>query len=141
LNKNRAMTIVDTAAGRVQGKVVDGMQVFKGIPFGAPPVGELRFRPPQPAPSWDGVRVCEEFGRVAMQNPSPLETMFGAAAPEMDEDCLSLNVWTPACDDGRRPVMVWIHGGAFITGSGATPWYDGTPFARDDVVLVSINYR
>jgi para-nitrobenzyl esterase len=135
------MTIVETATGKVQGLVKDGVQVFKGIPYAAPPVDDLRFRPPQPAPRWDGVRECTSFGPIALQNPSPLETMFGAAPPAMDEDCLSLNVWTPATDDGKRPVMVWIHGGAFITGSGGTPWYDGRSFARDGVVLVTINYR
>src|SRR5438270_1326317 len=135
------MAIVETTAGKVQGTVADGVHVFKGIPFGAPPVGELRFRPPQPAPSWEGVRQCRDYGRVALQSPSPLERLFSARPPEMDENCLSLNVWTPACDDGKRPVMVWIHGGAFIMGSGSTPWYDGRPFAREDVVLVSINYR
>src|SRR5205807_1433023 len=67
--------------------------------------------------------------------------LFAAPAREMSEDCLSLNVWTPACDDAKRPVMVWIHGGAFLFGTGSTPWYDGRSFARDDVVLVTINYR
>src|SRR5437762_13927453 len=99
------MTIVETAAGKVQGKVIDGVHVFKGSPFAAPPVGELRFRPPQPAPAWDDVRVCDEFGPVAMQNPSPLGTMFGAEPPALNEDCLSLNVWTPGCDGGMRPVL------------------------------------
>src|SRR5438477_9149816 len=135
------MAIVETTAGKVQGTVADGVHVFKGIPFGAPPVGELRFRPPQPAPCWEGVRQCQDYGRVALQSPSPLERLFSARAPEMDEDCLSLNVWTPACDGGKRPVMVWIHGGAFVTGSSATPWYDGSTFARDGVVVVTINYR
>src|SRR5438270_716997 len=135
------MAIVETTAGKVQGTVADGVHVFKGIPFGAPPVGELRFRPPQPAPSWEGVRQCRDYGRVALQSPSPLERLFSARPPEMDENCLSLNVWTPACDDGKRPVMVWIHGGAFLYGTGATPWYDGRTFARSDVVLVTINYR
>ena len=81
-------------------------------------------------------------GPVAPQPPSPLETLFGSPEPAWDEDCLSLNVWTPGTDDRRRPVMVWIHGGAFVNGSGSTPWYDGTGFAvHGDVVVVTINYR
>jgi para-nitrobenzyl esterase len=78
---------------------------------------------------------------MAPQNQGAMERMFGAPPRPMDEDCLTLNVWTPACDDGKRPVMVWIHGGAFLYGTGATPWYDGRSFARDDIVLVTINYR
>src|SRR5207302_3000498 len=99
------------------------------------------FRPPQPAEPWTGVRDATRFGPTAPQNIGAMGRMFGAPPQPMDEDCLTLNVWTPACDDGKRPVMVWIHGGAFLFGTGATPWYDGRSFARDDVVLVTINYR
>jgi len=135
--------VVQTRSGRVQGEESGGIHVFKGIPYARPPVGELRFRPPQPDEPWQGVREATAFGSIAMQNPSPLESLFGAAPkPAMGEDCLHLNVWTPGLDGARRPVMVWIHGGAFVTGSGSTPWYDGTTFAtRGDVVLVTINYR
>src|SRR6478672_9882361 len=113
------VSVVETASGKVQGTVEDGVTVFRGIPFAAPPVGEL-----------------------SLQTPSPLEAMLGSQALDMSEDCLSLNVWTPAADGAKRPVMVWIHGGAFVTGSGSTPWYDGTSFARNtDVVLVTVNYR
>ncbi|MBV8691278.1 MAG: carboxylesterase/lipase family protein [Actinobacteria bacterium] len=136
------VSVVETASGKVQGTVEDGVAVFRGIPFAAPPVGELRFRPPQPAAPWPGTLEATAFGQVSMQTASPLETMLGAQALDMSEDCLSLNVWTPAADGAKRPVMVWIHGGAFVTGSGSTPWYDGTKFARNtDVVLVTVNYR
>ncbi len=135
------MTTVETTAGTVQGRVKDGICDFRGIPYAAPPVGELRFRPPQPAEPWVGVRDVTRFGPMAPQNQGAMERMFGAPPRPMDEDCLTLNVWTPACDDAKRPVMVWIHGGAFLYGTGATPWYDGRSFARDDVVLVTINYR
>src|SRR3954447_25137068 len=135
------MTIVETASGSVQGRVKDGINDFRGIPYAATPVGELRFRPPQPVEPWAGVRDATRFGPMAPQTLGAMEQMFGAPPRPMDEDCLTLNVWTPACDDGNRPVMVWIHGGGFLFGTGATPWYDGRSFARDDVVLVTINYR
>ena len=135
------MAIVETTAGAVEGRIKDGILDFRGIPYAAPPVGELRFRPPQPPAPWPGVRDATRFGPMAPQNQGAMERMFGAPPRPMDEDCLTLNVWTPACDDGKRPVMVWIHGGAFLYGTGATPWYDGRSFARDDVVLVTINYR
>ena len=91
---------------------------------------------------WTGVRPATSYGPVACQQPSPLEAMFESQRQPTSEDCLTLNVWTPALDGGRRPVMVWIHGGAFVTGSGSTPWYDGTSFAEHhDVVVVTVNYR
>jgi len=135
------MTTVETTTGAVQGRVTDGILDFRGIPYAAPPVGDLRFRPPQPRQPWSGVLDATRFGPVAPQNQGAMEAMFGAPPLAMDEDCLTLNIWTPACDDCKRPVMVWIHGGAFLFGTGATPWYDGRSFARDDVVLVTINYR
>jgi para-nitrobenzyl esterase len=137
------MTTVETTLGSVAGSVRDDVHVFKAIPYAAPPVGPLRFRAPQPAAPWAGTRDATHYGPVAPQTPSPMETMFGGPEPVQSEaDCLTLNVFTPAPDGARRPVMVWIHGGAFVNGSGATPWYDGTAFARNgDVVLVTINYR
>jgi para-nitrobenzyl esterase len=135
-------TTVETRDGKLRGSHHDGIRVFRGIPYAAAPTGTRRFRPPEPAAAWTGVRDALRAGPVAPQPPSPLESLFNAAAPEWNEDCLSLNVWTPALDDGRRPVMVWIHGGAFVNGSGSTPWYDGTRFAsRGDLVVVTINYR
>ncbi|MEL6109215.1 MAG: carboxylesterase family protein [Planctomycetota bacterium] len=110
--------------------------VFKGIPYAAPPLGPLRWRPPQPIKPWDGVRVCDTFGNKSLQKPGPV-----SRTGPFDEDCLYLNVWTSAAADAKRPVMVWIHGGALTSGSGQETAYDGTQFAKRDVVLVTINYR
>ena len=119
------------------------IEVFRGIPYALAPVGPLRFAPPVPISPWSGVRMTDRFGPMAPQVPGLLESMLDGGGVAVDEDnCLTLNVWTPACDHGNRPVMVWIHGGAFLTGGGAVSWYDGTRFATDgDVVVVTINYR
>ncbi len=136
-------TTAVTTAGEVRGKHHDGVNVFRGIPFAAPPIGGLRFRPPVPPTPWAGVLDTVHAGPVAPQLPSPLETMLGAPPPKWDEaQCLTLNVTTPGLDDARRPVMFWIHGGAFVNGAGSSPIYDGTKFARHgDVVVVTVNYR
>ena len=121
---------------------VSGRQVwtFKGIPYAAPPVGELRWRPPQPVAPWDTSRSCTEYGPAC-----PQPGMFGLlpfAASRSDEDCLYLNVWSPARSASERlPVMVWIHGGSFETGSGSMGIYHGRYLAARGVVVVTINYR
>ena len=136
------MTIADTRSGKVEGVEIDGVQVFKGIPYAAPPVGVRRWLPPAREDAWDGVRDASQFSAQSAQGAFAMNMMFGGEQPAISEDSLYLNVWTPACDDAKRPVLVWIHGGAFIFGSGDTPWYDGTQFARHgDVVVVTINYR
>ncbi|HUT34547.1 MAG TPA: carboxylesterase/lipase family protein [Planctomycetota bacterium] len=114
------------------------VHAYKGIPFAAPPVGDLRWRPPQAPKPWEGVRACTAFGPWCPQ-PQPL---MGRELGTLSEDCLYLNVWTPAHKPtDRLPVMVWIHGGGHTTGSGASTYYDGERLAREGVVLVTINYR
>src|SRR3954453_22830248 len=136
------MTIAATRSGKVEGVERDGVLVFKGIPFAAPPVGPRRFLPPAREDSWDGVRDATRFSADVAQADLPIARILGSSPGGSQEDGLYLNVWTPACDDARRPVMVWIHGGAFIWGASDTPWYDGTGFAlHGDVVVVTINYR
>jgi para-nitrobenzyl esterase len=114
----------------------DGVRVFKGIPYAAPPVGELRWRAPQPVDRWEGVRQAEAFGPICMQAQSTAQPV------SMSEDCLYLNVFTAATRAGeKRPVMVWLHPGGYTSGSGSQPAYDGDSFARKGVVIVTINYR
>ncbi len=137
-------TIVETRYGKVRGSDQRAVSVWKGIPFARPPVGELRFRPPLPPEAWAGIRDASEFGAVAPQavlrEGSPLGNRLTPG--QESEDCLYLNVWSPGADGKKRPVMVWIHGGAFTMGSGSTPLYDGTSFAEQgDVVVVTLNYR
>ncbi|HVN86086.1 MAG TPA: carboxylesterase/lipase family protein [Candidatus Binatia bacterium] len=135
-----AHTITRTQQGEVEGREKEGVLLFGGIPYAAPPTGPRRFRAPEPHDGWTGVRDARRFGPAA---PQPREEGL-TANPQVrwDEDCLTLNICTPACDDARRPVLVWIHGGGFRTGQGAIPWYNGTSFAtRGDIVTVSINYR
>jgi len=132
----------ETTSGRVEGLSSDGVHVFMGIPFARAPVGELRFRPPEAPEPWAGTRLAQRPGRIPLQPPSPLEATLGSQGFIQGEDCLRLNVWTPGLDDHRRPVMVWVHGGMFVTGTGATKWYSGRPFAvSSDVVVVTLNYR
>ncbi|WP_343244892.1 carboxylesterase family protein [Streptomyces sp. SID14478] len=136
------MSIVETAHGAVRGTVENGITVFRGIPYAAAPVGPLRFRPPAPVEPWQGIRETTAFGPTAPKNPyaAPLDALL--PDPDIAGDaCLNLNVWVPAPSDGPRPVMVWIHGGSLRNGSSAVPTYDGAAFARDGVVLVSLNYR
>lgn len=136
--------IVETTHGPVRGTRTGPVLRFAGIPYAAPPTGPRRFAAPEPPEPWTDPRDATRFGPRAPQNPSPLENMLGRPAdlPPVDEDCLNLNVWTPAADDARRPTMVWIHGGAFTTGAGSNPTYDGTALAaRGDVVVVTVNYR
>jgi para-nitrobenzyl esterase len=136
------MPIAVSRSGKVEGVERDGVLLFRGIPFAAPPVGPRRFRPPVREETWDGVRDATRFSAEIAQAELPIARVLGSAGGDSKEDGLYLNVWTPACDDAHRPVMVWIHGGAYIFGSGSVPWYDGTHFAQHgDVVVVTINYR
>ncbi|WP_210491841.1 carboxylesterase family protein [Patulibacter sp. SYSU D01012] len=137
------LPVVTTSRGAVRGVVDDDVAIFRGIPYAAPPVGPLRFAAPAPVAAWDGVRDATAYG------PTPTKPRY---APPFDamlsdpivpgDDVLNLNVWTPRPDgDAALPVLVWIHGGAFRSGTGAVGTYDGRAFARDGVVCVTINYR
>jgi len=132
---------VRTQAGMVQGTVDDGLAIYKGIPFAAPPLGDLRWRPPQPPAPWTGVRNADKFALGCMQIPLVLPAL-GIESFPVSEDCLYLNVWTPAkSPKDHLAVMVWIYGGGFTTGGTSIPLYDGTNLARKGVVVVSVAYR
>lgn len=141
------MTVVETQYGKVEGVEINGVNAFLGIPFAAPPVGELRWQAPVDAEPWSGVRVPGDFAaqswQPVMENMGPLGFAFNAReASNRNEDCLYLNVWSPGLDNRKRPVLVWIHGGGFSGGTGGTPMYEGTSLAqRGDAVVVTINYR
>ena len=133
--------IVRTSAGPVRGETVDGVHVFKGIPYAADPSGEHRFLPPRQVEPWSSVRDARAYGPTAPQPAAPPWRMDAGAAVSESESCLVLNVWS-ASPDGMRPVLVWLHGGGFSTGSGSQPWYDGSALARrGDVVVVTLNHR
>ncbi len=137
---NALQPVAKTASGAVRGSVADGVNRFMGIPYAAPPFGANRLRPPQPVEPWGGVRDATTFGPMPPQlpYPPPWDGLIPERAP-LGEDCLNLNIWTPDPGSAGLPVMVWIPGGMFEAGSGAS--YDGSRFARDGVVCVTINYR
>jgi para-nitrobenzyl esterase len=128
-----------TTAGIVQGEVVDGIGEFKGIPFAAPPVGDLRWKAPQPVQPWQGVKRTVAFGPGCLQGP--ILAQMGSAAAQ-SEDCLFIDVWTPANTPADKlPVIAWIYGGGFNSGATSVPMYDGANFAKQGVVFVSLSYR
>ncbi len=134
--------VIATAAGRIRGVHEGGVWAFRGVPYARAPVAGLRWRPPEPPAKWSGIREARAFGPIAPQSPPSPVTAIPGDTVESDEDCLSLNVWTPALDGRPRPVMVWLHGGGFTSGNGASSLYDPTGLVvRGDVVVVSLNYR
>jgi len=135
--------IVETSDGRLRGREQRGIRSFLGIPYARPPVGLYRFRAPERAERWSGVRDALRFGPAALQPSLPLlRSVALAGGGRQAEDCLYLNVWTPGLDGARRPVLVWIHGGGFLIGSGGLRLYDGAGLARrGDLVVVTLNYR
>jgi para-nitrobenzyl esterase len=139
---SRAAEVLRIEGGQIAdvAPATPGVRLFKGIPYAAPPVGELRWRKSEPVKSWDGIRKTEEWGPRCMQS-----NRLGDIDPlnkRMEEDCLYLNVWTPARSaSDKLPVMVWIHGGSNNVGAGSQPDYDGGNLAKKGVVVVTINYR
>jgi para-nitrobenzyl esterase len=143
-----AFNVVQTDAGKISGTISEdkSIHIFKGIPFAAPPVGDLRWKAPQPVTLWNGVKECADFSKSPIQG-KPNE--FGVYTREflikdepLSEDCLYLNVWTGAkTPTEKRPVMVWIYGGGFVSGGTNVPIYDGEALAKKGIILVSINYR
>ena len=142
---NAEDAIADTASGKVRGRSVDGINVFKGIPYAASTAGANRWRRPQPPQAWSGVRDALTYPSMAPQPDAPIRGLFASWTDPTTsgEDCLGLNVWTPGLRDGaKRPVMVWFHGGDFSTLSGSRAVFDGTRLTRrGDVVLVTVNHR
>ena len=133
---------LEIAGGKLRGSRHNGIDTFRGVPFAAPPVGNNRFKSPALAQPWAGVRDATKPGPVCPQTPSRLRFAMGDFVAAQDEDCLHVTVWTPAADGARRPVLVWLHGGAYMSGGGALDWYSGERLAHDgDLVVVGVNYR
>ncbi len=132
--------LVTTEAGVLRGSQPGAIRAFKGIPYAAAPVGDLRWKAPQPAPRWSGVREALEFGPGCIQPPVPAQSLYNDPPDATSEECLSLNVWAPQ-DADKAPVIVWLHGGSLRIGAGSLPMYDGTHYAERGTVFVSVNYR
>src|SRR5215470_5388425 len=133
--------IIHTESGAVQGITENGVFVFRGIPYAAAPVGPLRWREPQAVAPWSGIRLADKFGDACIQPPGLSNSNGGDPGP-LSEDCLYLNVWTPNTNNNSKlPVMVWIHGGAYLFGAGGINLYDGAPMAAKGAVVVNLNYR
>ncbi len=137
----RAPDTVRVEGGQVVGTITDGLRVFKGIPYAAAPVGALRWKPPQPVAAWSGAKSADAFSPECVQPPYPAGSAYFMPPEPMSEDCLYLNVWSAAAAGAKRPVMVWIHGGAWTRGAGSVGIYDGANLAKKGVVVVSLNYR
>lgn len=134
--------LVKTTNGSINGKSVGNVLVWKGIPYAKPPLGKLRFMAPEKPDSWQGVRETVDFSSVSVQKSREIMKFLGDNPMDSSEDCLYLNIWSPSPDEKRRPVLVWIHGGAFTNGSGSSPAYNGESFAEmGDIVVVTLNYR
>jgi len=142
MSRPSQVTQVETTEGPVRGIVEDGVAIFRGVPFACPPMGSLRFRAPVPPTVRTEVLDAPAPAAICPQPTSRLSVALGVQGGRQDENCLTLTIWSPLPVSGLRPVVVWIHGGAFTSGGGALPWYDGTKLAREnDIVVVGLNYR
>lgn len=139
-SKAESSPVVSTSAGQVEGRRIGSLNVFKGIPYAAPPVGALRWRPPAPVPAWSGIRKATQFGLACFQPRPRLSNIYAGKPMPMGEDCLTLNIWAPK-DARNAPVFFWIYGGALWGGANRDPLYDGARLAEQGIVVVSINYR
>jgi para-nitrobenzyl esterase len=135
-----AQPVVSAPAGAVRGEALDGVNVFRGLPYAQPPVGRLRWRPPAALAPWRGTRDAAAFGPVCPQLGGRPGSIYFEQLPAMSEDCLTLNIWAPA-NARNAPVFVWIHGGSLVSGAGRQIMYDGAAMARRGILVVSINYR
>jgi para-nitrobenzyl esterase len=132
--------MVNSPAGKIQGLVEGKLNIFKGIPYALPPLGLARWKPPSPVPRWAGVRKATDFGAACWQPKSQLSNIYTRDPMPMSEDCLTLNIWTPA-DARNAPVFFWIYGGALVGGASREPIYNGARIAAQGIVVVSVNYR
>jgi len=139
--ENSSFPVVETCQGRLVGLTDENVHVWCGIPYAAPPVGELRWRSPQPPAAWHGIRQANAFSASSWQNSEYCRELGGGDPGQFSEDCLYLNVWSPVKREAPLPVMVWLHGGGFTIGAGGLPPYNGKALARRDVVVVTLNYR
>jgi para-nitrobenzyl esterase len=139
VDPEKAAVDVESASGVLIGYLEDGVRIFKGVPYAAAPVGDLRWRAPAKAPAWEGTRSAQSFGYDCLQNRASWDPSLSLM--EMSEDCLTLNVWTASDNAAPAPVMVWIHGGGFVMGSASQDIFDGAALAKKGAVIVTFNYR
>lgn len=139
--ENPSTPLAETRQGTVIGLAENGLHVWRGIPYAAPPVGDRRWRAPQPLTAWQTPRVADTFSPSSWQSSEYCRALGGGDPGEFSEDCLYLNIWSPAVRREPLPVMVWLHGGGFTIGAGGLPPYNGSALARRDVVVVTLNYR
>ncbi|EHP9011237.1 carboxylesterase/lipase family protein, partial [Salmonella enterica subsp. enterica serovar Infantis] len=138
---NPSIPLVETRHGKIVGVVQEEIHIWRGIPYAAPPIGELRWRAPQPVTPWHDVRQADCFSCASWQDITWCRELGGGDPGNFSEDCLYLNVWAPAVRHEPLPVMVWLHGGGYTIGAGSLPPYDGQALAKRGAIVVTVNYR